>query len=112
MQITANVAITIEEPTPTTAPMNIWFLNKLSAAFIGASVGDMMGARVITVTTAADTPEKGFGSKDPAASVIIKNCVVSIVEKALSPPLTDLAAAYTVILIEATSVELLYCVSL
>ena len=39
------------------------------------------------------TPAKIFESIDPSASVIFKNCVVSIVENELAPPPLELTAA-------------------
>ena len=81
------------------------------AVVTGATVGGAeTGACVVAVTTAADTlgagvvtPEKTFASIDPAASVTFMNCIVSIVEKGLAPPPTELTAAVRVAFTEAIS---------
>jgi hypothetical protein len=77
------------------------------------------GTCVVSVTTAADTvgaevvtPENGFASIDPAASVIFRNCVESIFEKGLAPPLPDLAAALRVVLTDVVRSTILFSVLL
>jgi hypothetical protein len=77
------------------------------------------GACVVSVTTAADTvgaeavtPEKGLISIDPAASVIFRNCVESIIEKGLAFPFPDLAAALSVALTDVVRAAILFSVLL
>jgi hypothetical protein len=58
------------------------------------------------------TPEKGLISIDPAASVIFRNCVESIIEKGLASPLLDLAAALRVAFTDVVRAEILFSVLL
>ena len=88
------------------------------AVVAGARVGGAeTGACVVAVTTAADTLgagvvtlEKTFASMDPAASVTFMNCVVSICEKGLAPPATELTAAVRVLFTEDMSFAVLFAV--
>ena len=60
-----------------------------------------------TVGAGVVTPENTFASIDPAALDTFKNCRVSIAEKGLAPPSTELTAAVRVAFTEAMSIAVL-----